>query len=705
MANPKNQEQRTFRLEGFQDLLGTMESREAASAGRQAAGANVEPVDSEWWVRPGYFPIHDEDRQDAFPNLGSIPWWTVVDPGEQTSGDIFVYLVNPFYVLRFKRTGSFDVRAAYLPAATGIEVSFTNNSKSATRVDAATITVGQLLLVDGSHLSRADAVYRVVAYSDPTITLDRVYADSTGSKTNCSFVNPITDPTAYFSGAGNRDVADLATNGKFGVAVIDQSVTRSGSTLGYANEATVAGDQYLIITSEVAAPAAVNLSDFSKPLDDDFFRDTSVEDGSGNPAPTKNLRGWVCCTWQNQLVIGHAGDANGEATNRSIWLSQPWDYQSFHDGTPGENASSRDFNRDGFDDPILAVLPLGRDLIAHRSRSQDIGSPYEDPPVIWTRNQQGFGAVNCRSIVAANNVHYLWSQVGPAVFNGVSVAPLAIKYREYLKSLGLWAISPLMAYDDRLRSRVCWVFNDRKSRYLSEVKGASSTVSVPITASDTDTTLKDRCTVVCFDYTRNYLWIEDSPTFVGSGLRDDRTYLAGVYGNIYDTSEIFEDNTVGKDTLHTGSTEVVPAFVETPWFNLNSIKRKHLHTLYVELRALSTTDNTKPWEIEDLWSGTSDALRFCNVEIFADHETDVKQTLTGCQLTVSTMLNLAADADRNHPIMLMQLSPRVSGNEFKLRFNNLGISAPTKQGHFRISAVEGVYEQEQSSRYREPLNK
>lgn len=700
MADP--QQEKTFRLEGFQDSLGFRESRENESAGRMAAGANVEPVDAEWWMRPGFQAKSLNDQDGNVVNVASMPWWAAVDKGTQAESGSYIHIFNPFYCLQYRFTSNnWGVRAAYLPSSLGISVSFTNGSDQATRIDAASVAVGQLLLVNGDHNGNADGVYRVIAYSDPIITLDRDFTGVTGNAHNCSFVEPIADPKAWFDTNDTWTMEDLMKD-VFGWAVMDQVGARAGSTLGYTNSATVDADQYLIITSRVAEPVAINMSDSSKVIDTDFFRDTA------DAAPSKILRGWTCCTFNDQLIVGHAGDNLGSFTERSVWVSQPWDYQIFHANTQGENGKSRSTTRPDHTDPILRVETLGQNLILHRSRSQDIGSPGPDEsiPLTFTRNNQGFGAVTSRSVVAANNVHYLWTQVGPAVFDGVQVAPLALKYREYLKSLGLWGGKPLFGYDDRQRSRVCWVFNGRKSRYMNDNVGNDSSLTIKFGGETSDTSLYDRTTVVVFDYTRSYLWIEDTPAFFGAGIRDDTTFLTGARGLMYDMEKSFATSTLtsGKDQLHDGTEQVVPAFVETPWFNLGNLRRKHLHTLLLELRTLATDDVSLPWNIQDLWTLESETIRYCTVDVLADHETDIKQTLTGSQILVSTMMDLTADADKNHPIMLMQLSPRVSGGEFKLRIHNLNNSGVT-QGHFRVAAIEGVFQQEQSTRYRKPLNK
>lgn len=699
-----DQEEKTFRLEGFEDLLGFKESRENDSAGRMAAGANVEALDGEWWVRPGYRPRDTLDGEDATPNLASMPWWTISDKGSQKNSSTFVHIFNPFYCLQFRFTSQYGVRAAYLPASSGITVTFTNGSTAAIRVDAASITVGQLLMVNGDHeTTSTEGVYRVIAYADPIIVLDRVYAGDSGNKNNCAFINPIADPTNYFVTLNPLKNLDGLLRDEFGWAVIDQNVTRGGSTLGYTNSATVAEDQYLIITSPVAEPVAINMSDSSKGIDTDFFRDTA------DAAPNKILRGWTCCTWNDQLVVAHAGDNLGAFTERGVWLSLPLDYQIFHANTQGENGDSRSVTMKDHQDPIIAVLPLGANLIVHRNRSQNVGSAGPDAtvPATFTRNNQGFGAVSSRSIVAVNGVHYLWTQVGPCVFDGASITPLALKYREFLKGIGLWDSIPIGVYEDRQRARVVWMFNGRASKYLTDTDADDSNVTVMWNNSGaTDVSLKNRGTNVVFDYTRNRLWLEDVPLQTGAGIRDDLTMISGVHGMVYDTSLQYlpGKTSLGKDIDHVGTETVVPAFVETPWFNLGNLRAKQLNSLYLELRALATTKGTKPWATEDLWSLTTETLRYCTVEVLADHEPDVKQTLTGAQLTVSTMLALEPEADLNHPTMLIQLSPRVHGSEFKLRFHNLENTAVT-QGTFRLRAVEGTFIQEQSTRVRRPLNK
>jgi hypothetical protein len=685
----RNTEIRTFRLEEFSGLWGYRQNKENEAAGRMMDCRNVELMDGEWWTRPGY-RANDANK---FVNLASMPWMMTTDLEATAS----VIISNPFYALIYRPTvSSWVVYSAYLPSALE-SVTLENGSNLGTSTS--TRVVGDLLLVEAS--GGTDEVYRVIAVSGTAITLDRQYegvAAGPTVKTNCEFVEAITDPGAYIVGVTRVSNYEGVMKDMFSVATIDQTVTLAGNALWTGSPAVTDGDTYMIICSPAAEPAALNMSDPNQALITDFFRVTGTD-----PFP-KILRGWTCCSWKNSLVIAHAGDSTGLFTSRSVWISRPGNFIRWHDDT--ESGNSQDRNNRFWDhtDDILAVETMGANLIVHRSRSQHVGTFVLGGafPFRFVANNQGYGLFGARNVVRANNVQYLWTQAGPAVFDGNQVQPIGVELRHLLQAKNMWDRAPTFAYADRLRTRVVWVWSNRDGDFPDLV----------LDTSNTDDSMLGESEALVYDYTRDAFWIEKTPNQTGAGFSANRTYIISGLGTLLDPS-LWVDEASGFDQTSdpdavTGeaiaqSLVRVDASVSCDWFNLGSLRRKMLTRLYVELRTLETTANADPWEIADLSTDPTDEIHFADLDIFVDKNETAHETHP-LVLTASTMLALSNAPGGQHPLMVFQVSTKAAGHEYRFALRNDGAGANVK-GAFRLAGIEGEFTQYESSRLFKPINK
>jgi hypothetical protein len=134
----------------------------------------------------------------------------------------------------------------------------------------------------------------------------------------------------------------------------------------------------------------------------------------------------------------------------------------------------------------------------------------------------------------------------------------------------------------------------------------------------------------------------------------------------------------------------VDALVETPWVSFGTLERKMITKIVLQLRG---------WAAEDVYSALSDSVHACTIEIFTNGDPETVRSTINVQHTVAEMRNLGLDENRQQPLMLFELSPRVSGENFKFRFKNaLPAGSSLKKVPMRIANVEVFYDQEESNR-------
>ena len=615
-------------------------------------GYNVQVIDGEWWCRPGY-SFADATRQ----KFGSVPWWWMV--GTSSNFDI---LASPWYALRWQRSGH-TVREAYTPRIASEAITFTLGSATATSTS--TLVVGDGILTGTS--GGTTQFYVAVGVSGTTVTLDRV-AEVNGA-TNCRIIDSITG-TSPFTGNGGASTSLAA------YALIDQLVTHS---LYSGAVVTTAGKQYMIITSDLAAPVAFR-TDGPVALVQNWFRDTSVA------APSAKSDGLVCAEHQNRLLIGRAGDPDGNYAEKTVWWSLPGDFVQFHSGVAGQTGIPFYKTFGGTDnvDSIRAIAPLGENVVVHRRRSQEVGSPQgsASAPYRWTRLNEGAGIIGSRAYASFDRTHLLVTDRGLEMFDGGTFREIAPSLRRHIESMAFWRQVAFTVIDPDNLLLYLVPSGAAPTRHQEAAIPATATVT-PVAGDD----WQSATPVLVYDFRRDTAWFEDHVAISGAGTIDRRFYWLRFDGTILIP---FDDRDTGLDQGVTTGTHVVDALVDTPWLGMET--RHRLHKVVIGFRALDLTTGGAP-SITDLWSATTDTLHLATVEVYT--EGDITTPVVSQDLSKLVSEMLALEPDENQQMPLMDLEARhldAAGTSFKLRIKNALSAAATTAGHkkglFRIAYIE-----------------
>lgn len=654
---------------------------EALSEVYLRGGFNVEPRDGgEWWTRKG--------EETIISRVGSAAWNVMTAAGKWI-------LWNAFWALKFDPANG-QVTNLY-PAASTENVAFTNGADTATSIN--TRNVGELILVGAGGTS---SVYRVTAVAGTTITLDRVYEGATAT-VSCRFMESLAHDASATAQAYEEDVDWIAD-----ACVFEQLVEHNAADSHAASPATNKNRRYLIICSAKGVPVAIDLNNDSVAVLRLWFYNTAL----ATPAsiPTANAYGTMCATYAGRLFIARAPDANKRFAGRTFWYSRIGDLLYWHSGIAGQTATGNYATVDGAQDDFAALEPLGNDLIGHRQRSQTIITSTGTTPPFTTREiRQGIGIheVNPQLCVQADGGHFIWTDHGPAVFDGSRVTLIAREmYRALAVHNGIRHTDALLSVHRSVHAdfygRIYW-------RLVGRPQGANA--NRPHTrALGTGTTFIGTHAVFAYDYRAGVGWIEDRPNVAGGGtlieVGSDSDWL-GCYFSQFDGTIV---RIIGKATGYdakvggsgsnpttpvTGSAaEVVQARADTPWLDFGMPLRKHLQKVEVTLRALtyaSILSGGYPDSIEDVWAATSDEL-WLRMEVFRDWNATAAAADVGVTYTVSAMLALAAENNQQMPGMLLIFSPKnVQGRTFMFRFTNdltaAAMAAGYKKAPFRISKI------------------
>lgn len=648
-------------------------------------GYNVGMRDNEWWVRKGQSLVQ--------ARIASNDWWWAFDVNSEVS-----VIANPYWALAY---GSQGFSPLYTPAVEE-SVTFTNGSATATTT---TLRVVGQLIVASTAAGFSTEVYKVTAAAGAgpfTVTLDRVYEGTSGTKTR-SFIDPLA-----------RNLAGTATTTsdqpRVGSCVVfEQLVSHDAAAIHAANPATTSGHTYMIITSDRGVPVAIDLSAYLSGTRVGVLRTWFYNTALAAPAQigadsalnySNNPRGIYAEVYKNRLMIGYATDPNGMYGDRTIWYSQRGDFLLWHTGIAGQTAGPNYITLDGEGNEIAEMKLLGDDLTVHRwfsretlTATQSLQSPF-NRRTDYTRLGIYDRYMTNRCIVA-NGLHWIWTPQGPAVWDGSQVRLVARKaYRDLLATEQI----------DGNENVVCCMHDERERQIIWVLGTGSSTRHQDALPASTAT----YSTVFVYQYDTDEAWLEDHPLIVGGGMM--RNQHASIGSNVPqllvfrpDGSLMeFRGRTTAKDadiTDPSGGTAVtVNAQCETGWLDFGTVERKRLTKVIVILRSLATGQN---WDrTTDLSSGTY-GMR---LRVYSDWDESTVQSDFWQSYTSSTSQLSDRAENRQAPTFALIFSPRAHGMVLKLRFSNALTSTASAAGHiqvpFRIVDILPFYEQMESD---EPL--
>tara|TARA_Y100001963_G_scaffold19412_1_gene24553 strand:- start:724 stop:5220 length:4497 start_codon:yes stop_codon:yes gene_type:complete len=600
------------------------------------------------------------------------------------------------------------------------------------------------------------------------------------------------------------------------------------------NEKIHKGRPYLIITSKHQVPTAFDLVDFSRSYHQGWFKNTATspataiypEGGSWeNPLTTTSVgRGEFCAVIKNRLVIGKAYDDEGRWPLQTFWVSRHGDFTKWHVGLAGKNAKGSYFTLDDHQNEIKAIAPLGSSLVIHRAFSQDIVSPTESArvPVSIMQGRKGDGLISARSLIVTNKGHFLWTQTGPAFFDGQTLQPIGDTIRAQLRSMFLYKIGhrntqnsfnlaaslgtvqnvegegPLFGFEDPTRRRVVWVAKHGiRHPAVSNPETARQYLWSSVVATGDTTTSNEKIqqystlellgrwynpnrVAVVFDYQNQNWFFYDLPCLTGAGVirsgevgfertGEHKTFVMTANGvvcpwdkdsNSKDYQIVPGTNTRVDTTItnvsNTAKLEYVDSLVETGWMNFGSEHRKTLTRIYIDFRALSL-GHTKLVGTAPVFDAFSDSsyresdflntqrkikenwraylqeqkstAHFGTLTIYADSKDGNSPAQTvDCQITMEKMQAYKSDENRQPSILTFELTPRVTGNQFKFSFSNNYTGAVSQytfapnepssafpsgesvdigpySAPFRIAGIEVGWEDTGGNRLRYPANK
>lgn len=630
-------------------------------------GFNFEVRDGEWWSRKG--------EECVFARLGSTPWWWHLDVNRDLS-----VICNPWYALKIQSTGVSALFAAIVTQ----NVTFTNGSKTATPTT--TRTVGQLMLVGSQPTTE---VYRVTAATGaPSITLDRAYEGTTGTK-SVAFYNIISETLAGAK-ATHDDTARVIGN----ACVFEQLVTHSANAVSTSSPATTTGHIYLIITSNQGAPAAIDLSDSTKAVLRDWFALTSkgpsTLDRIGSDTAEDGLtpRGVYSAVYKNRLFIGAGPDPNDMYGARTLYYSGIGDFIIWHSGTVSDNTAIPNFKTfDGEGNSIGGIATLGDDLIIHRDDSQEVCTATQSAatPFVFRTNAEGLGVRDFRRsnrVISARGKHYIWTRRGPYVFDGRNLTPICEDVRGSLRWQRFMQVRETIRHvaHDAQMGRIYWFSSQSASRW--------DEYAAPTSANYTTvdgTAVQNYYGVFVYDYENDTYWYEDRPLSIGGGMLSITTSVpAQLHVSRTDGSiVVLNGRTKGMDaclSTYNGSGVVqndpadttddvaVTCVAETPWMDFGTPTAKRLTRIESHERGLALEGPSDNYNDSGL-SGR----RLFRVQIYGDMNPD---SLLGDCTTIydstatATASQLATTNVAQAPTFIREFTPRVDARQFKFILSN-----------------------------------
>lgn len=760
------------RVSGLQGLDGARYSEEAPLLPQMRGGYNVELIDGEWWSRSG-LRANDQPVDANVEGCADVPFWWAIS----TNTDQDFILANPWWAVRYHTelrsyAPGYETRDGVVLVAnlTGSNVSYAG---------ASTPEVGDMLFLDPTS-DRSQEMRIVIQVTGSTgawtLTLHKVPLPGA---VNGMLMESIAPYRTVANGGGFVGTeafgASLKEDGPIaidtgGICIFEQLVTYeantnntggdSGGTASFVNPKIWAGRPYIIITSKFAEPVAFAVTDSSDPtlilpseIMRGWFRNTSEDPAIPIVGPTYEPpgdgdqvgRGEYCGVVGNRLFIGKAWDDQKRWPETTFWTSRYGDFTRWHVGRKGGNGKGSFFTLDDFSNPIMGMAPMSNAMIVHRSYSQDTAtlSGSASTPVNVVKGLKGYGLVSTRSLVPTNRGQYLWTQNGPAVFDGTQLRQIGQNQKRFLESMGLYGNlareldnadadtnifdiegkGVLFGFEDLKRQRIVWVSKNG----IRHPK-----VSTP-EPEPHEYTLFGRIynyarTAVVYDYSNNQWFNYDVPTLTGAGTRYNptsgfETVALTCDGYVYEWSpnnRAFDEPLSGHVDL-SRPREVVDGYVESGWMNFGTETRKMLNKLTVELRSFQR-NNQGPggnyefadgvlYEIREDWlSSPETVLHFCTVEIYADSndETEAFQEIE-CTMEVQKMWAYETEENRQSTRMLFELTPRATANQFKFGFRNAYQAdvpiAGVERAPFRIAAFEPGWDETGSDRLRYPANK
>lgn len=657
-------------------------------------GYNVELRGGEWWSRQG-------EQVTTSVRFASTPWWWVQD----INSDLTI-AANPWWAV------ASNGEPLYAAAITE-SVTFTNGSATAT--SSTTRVQDQLITVAADPAQ----MYRAAAIAGTTLTLERPFEGTSGAK-SCNFH----DPLARNSAGAAVSWTTLRSQNLFGSAVVfEQLVSHTATALHAASPATTAGRIYLIITSNFSVPVAIDLTAYIAgspvaPLRT-WFYNTALAAPTliGASAATSVLSGFgtIAEVYKGRLFIGPAADPNGSYGARTVWWSQVGDFLQWHTGIAGQTAAPNFKTFDGENNDVVDLKPMRDEMVVHRYVSQETCAATNSlaAPFSFRANIQGFGVgdltYNSNRVIVANNVQYIWTGDGPAVFDG-AVRLIAVEAHDALAALHMirHPESVSHALHDTVNRRIYW-FSVNATRQQS---------IAPTTAVVTNTAniaYNNNLTVFVYDYVNDTFWFEDRPMSIGGGMssRGEATY-----GPVLQASRL--DGTMVKLTSSTpqvgdashltpttsGDNVAVNWRVTTPWLSLGSAEMKQLQRLEVIARAPGTGEHRFD-RFSDVGSGAS-GTSWLRCQVYCDMNELTARADVGVAYDPSSSQADSQGGFYQAAPLLLEYTPRAHGREFKLVFSNVLTSAASaatyKQHPVRISDIQCEFEQMQSTQARTNLN-
>lgn len=641
---------------------------------------NVERVDGEWWTRKG------EDL--VAYRLGSAQWTYI------GMGNVKFILANPFWALQLNSTSPEQgVTNLYSPSATET-VTLTKNSQFGV-TSAHTGVPGELLLVGPGYTTQ---VYRITAGSGTDITLERPFEGDSDVYT-CRFIPQLAqDPSGT-----NQSYYDGICNGPASYVVFEQLVGHTaGDAAAHTNcPAVTAGRRYLIITSTLGCPVAIDLGTITTVKRNWFFR-TGLASGTETNIASANGYGQWATTYKNRLIIANAPDNNNRLASRTIWHSRQGDFCLWHTGIKGKTASPNSITFDGPNDDIAGVDVLRDQVILHRQRSQEIGSftGSDAAPLNFRSNNQGLGiySANRNLWIHTRSAHFLWTQRGPGVFDGSQISLIAQEaYRDLVSYRAAEAPNVLCAIHDEQRARIYWVLGEDNTDANNRHQAATMPVSGERLLADGYQYAAAK-TVFVYSYEDGTAWFEDRTSIYGGGHLGEPAIESaqGTYASRFDGTIVkLRGETTGIDPGISGASEdhVVQAQVETGWIDFgNTVTQKHLTGVELVLRALHVSEETlrNQEEISDVWSSEDDRL-YIRLQVFSDYNLTTPIADVGKAFRVSDMLALKLTDNRQYPAFNIHFSTDGQGRSLKFRVSNTLNSEASAAGYrmapFRLSEI------------------
>ena len=725
------------RLSPLTGLSGVREAEQLqGGAVPMRGGYNVSPVDGEWWSRPGRPTIKTNDSDPevnagVIAQLGNIQWNWIL------SSDSRDYIASPDYCLEINSEGR--VNQAYTQSEIITDAAFKTELAwmfygSAPGVPK--VYAGDLIVTGdvGEYGQVYRCIYEEENAQDPSgnsrlAYLDRYWVDDgvwpsvvdTDGKdkwTATVRIIPSLQSTWGSSIVHRAPVQhDIQEGTPASACLFDQLVTFDSTD---SNRDLKARRTYMIITSkQMETPVAILLDDSPDPQTaasfqtprQDWFRNTAIsfdgKDYDGNTVDDRVKYPYFCCVSNNRLIMGRCADDQGGFASRTIWYSGQNNLSVWHTGVQGETSGPNfiTFDRDDLND-IRGLLPLGNRFVVHRRHSQMVASftGSNAAPFQIAENDQDVGIEAYGAVVLAGGLHFFPTLAGPAAFDGQSVIPMAGDIRAHLVSMGFWYGEPFAVGHDRERKLVYFFTSHARHQDATEPTARTAYYS-----PGTLTEFYSSNPTLVFSTDRQSWFFEDQTSLGALGtVNEGSTWGMRLDGTLIDMATVPAqglDGAVECTSQNPGvpitnvdlnnvqfPAEPVDCFVESAWLNFGSLERKMLTKLIIQIRA---------WPATDVWSSPSDVMHAATLEIMTNGDATTVRNASPLyiQHTVEQMTSLDLDENRQEPLMMFELSPRVSGETFKFRFKNaLPAGSTAKKGPMRIANVEVFYDQGESNR-------